>query len=82
MIVPQVPNPFDDDAQRLERVEAHLAVARRPWLAVFIGGGLVLGVWLALALAGWPGTGVVLVPIGLGMLLGAGIQLILARFSA
>ena len=49
---------------------------------MFIGGGLVLGVWLALALAGWPGTGVVLVPVGLGMLLGAGIQLILARFSA
>ena len=78
MFVPQVPNPFDDDAQRTERLEQQLETSRR-WRLVFFVGWLVLGVFGLLALLGYPGVGLVLVPIGAGMVIGGGIQLVLDR---
>jgi hypothetical protein len=68
---PQVPNPFDDDAQRMSRLESHVATSsrRRKW--VLIGGVVVLAAWGALAVAGLPGTGLALVPIGAFMILGS-----------
>ena len=78
MLVPRVPHPFDDDAQRTRRVEQHLAGSRR-WHLVFFCGWLVLAVFGLLALAGYPGAGVVLVPIGGGMVLGGAVQLLVDR---
>ena len=78
MFVPRVPNPFDDDAQRTQRLGQHLDDSRR-WRLVFVLGWLVLGVFGLLALLGYPGAGVVLVPIGVGMIVGGGIQLVLDR---
>jgi|GraSoiStandDraft_28_1057319.scaffolds.fasta_scaffold1032064_1 type IV secretory pathway TrbF-like protein len=78
MFVPRVPNPFDDDAQRTERLGQNLDDSRR-WRLVFFGGWLVLGVFGLLVLLGYPGSGVVLVPIGVGMIIGGGIQLVLDR---
>ena len=42
-------------------------------------GWLVLAAFLVLALAGWPGTGLILVPIGIGTIVASGIQLLLNR---
>ena len=78
MFVPRVPNPFDDDAQRTERLGRQLDASRR-WRLVFCVGWLVLGVWGLLALLGYPGAGLVLVPVGAGMIIGGGIQLVLDR---
>ena len=78
MVVPHVPNPFDDDAQRSQRVEQHLDDSRR-WRLVFFGGWLVLGIFGLLALLGYPGAGLVLVPIGAGMILGGAVQMFLDR---
>ena len=78
MVVPRVPNPFDDDAQRTARLEAHVE-GRTRWVIVVLAGLVVLGAWGVLSLAGQPGSGLVLVPIGLGMLIGGGIQLLVTR---
>lgn len=77
MLPPRLPNRYDDDEQRLRRLEAQEAGDRRRLLALFIGGWLVLAALLPFTLAGWGGVGVLLVPIGLGIVLGAGIQLAL-----
>jgi hypothetical protein len=42
-------------------------------------GWLVLAAYLVLALAGWPGSGLILMPIGVGMIIASGIQLLLSR---
>jgi hypothetical protein len=77
--VPPVRNPFDDDAQRLTRAEANVDTSSRYWRWVLIAGGVLLLVWAALAMAGLPGTGVFLVPIGVFMILGSAIQLLTNR---
>ena len=82
MFPARVPNPFDDDAQRTQRLEAHTDVSSRRGLLVFIGGWIVLVAFGLLALMGLPGTGVVLVPIGLIMILGSGIELVARRFGS
>jgi hypothetical protein len=78
---PQIPHPADEDQQRLKRLDALVDASHRRWLLVFLGGWLVLAAWLPLAVAGWPGAGVVFVPIGLGMVIGAGVQLLVDRLA-
>jgi hypothetical protein len=49
------------------------------WKWIFGCGWLVLIAFFVLWKLGWPGTGVILVPIGMFMLVGGGIQLLLNR---
>ena len=49
------------------------------WKRIFVVGWLVLAAFLLLALAGWPGTGLILVPIGIGTIIAGGIRLLLSR---
>jgi len=78
MFMPRLPNPFDDEMQRAQRVDQNLDTSRFTGI-VFFGGWLVVAVFGALALVGYPGTGLVLVPIGVGMIIGGGVQLLLDR---
>src|SRR4051812_42744207 len=79
---PSVPNPFDDDASRLQRAEANVEQGNLIWKLVFVGGLGLLGLWVVLAMMGIGGWGVLLAPIGLGMVIGAGVQLFIDRISA
>jgi len=72
---PRIPNRYDDDEQRLKRLEAQGEDPPRRPLALVAVGVVLLGATLALARAGWGGAGLILVPIGLGCALGGGIQL-------
>jgi hypothetical protein len=78
---PGILNPFDDDAQRHGRLDAQVETGRRWWRLVFVGGCAVVAAWAVLAVTGLPGTGIVLLPIGVGMILGSGIQLVVDRIS-
>jgi hypothetical protein len=78
---PGISNPFDDDAQRLGRLDAQVDTSRRWWRLVLAGGLVVVAVWAVLAVAGMAGTGIVLLPIGVGMILGSGIQLVVDRIA-
>ena len=79
---PDIPRPFEDDASRLQRAEANVERGTLIWKLVFIGGLAVLGFWGVLVMIGIGGWGVLLAPIGLGMLIGAGVQLFIDRISA
>lgn len=81
MLPPRIPNRYDDDDQRLRRLEAQDDQERRKWLVVFSVGLLLLLAMLPCLLVGWGGIGLILVPTGVGMMLGAGMQLVLARFA-
>jgi hypothetical protein len=75
----RVPNPFDDDAQRRERMEAQLPISSRR-AAVIIGGGCAALIGFGVAWhAGYPGTAVALVPFGTLMVLLGGIEFLLSR---
>ena len=74
-------NPLDTDDYRVRRLDARDFGRSRRWVIVACGGAGVLIVFGCLAALGLPGTGLVLVPVGLGMLLGGGIQLLLDRIS-
>jgi hypothetical protein len=77
----RVPNPFDDDAQREQRVDAQLPIGSRR-AALIVGGGCAALIgFFAAWLAGYPGVGAVLVPIGLVMVLLGGIELFLGRLA-
>jgi uncharacterized RDD family membrane protein YckC len=81
-LVPRIPNRYDDDEQRLRRLERQeRESAARLW-AVLLCGVALLALLVPLALIGWSGAGLLLLPLSLGMILGAGIQLALARFAA
>jgi hypothetical protein len=73
--IPRIPNPFDDDAQRLSRLEAQLDTSKRRRRWVLVAGVITLIVWAVLAKVGLPGTGLVLVPIGILMILGSVLEL-------
>ncbi len=75
MAVPRVPNPFEDDESRLARVEAHVATGGRRKRVLILGGVVALALWGGLVVAGYPGTGLVLVPIGIFMILGSFLEL-------
>ncbi|MBV9357739.1 MAG: hypothetical protein JO023_19680 [Chloroflexi bacterium] len=51
----------------------------RRWVLVLAAGVALLIVFRILAALGLPGTGLLLVPIGLGMAIDAGIELLLER---
>lgn len=70
--------PFQakDEAERQRRLDAQdfATATRSRWIV--LGGLVALALFVVLAIDGLPGTGVVLVPIGLGMLIGGGIDLL------
>lgn len=79
---PQLPDRYSSDEDRLVRLERQEAESRRKWLIVFAIGCLLLLAYIPLALVGWPGVMVLLAPLGLGMIIGAGILLLLDRASS
>ena len=79
VFIPGAKNPFDSEEDRTRRLDAREFARSRRWALVFGGGVVLLVVFGVLAALGLPGTGVVLVPIALGMVLGGGIQLLLDR---
>ena len=79
---PRVPNPFEDDSHRLQRLMGDDNRGKRIWRLVFVAGWVVLAVWAVLAFVGQGDFGVILAPIGMGMLIGSGIQLFIDRISA
>lgn len=80
-VFPQIPNRYDDDEQRLKRLEALDDDAPRRPLLIPVAGLLLLGAELLLSRIGWSGAGLIVVPLGLGLLLVGVIQLALARLS-
>jgi hypothetical protein len=82
VFMPRVPNPYDDEAQRAKRLEAQSEESPlRSW-TLFIGGWVALVAFGVLMLVGLPGAGLILVPIGIGLILGGGIPLFLDRLSS
>jgi hypothetical protein len=78
VLIPRDANPYQDDAQRTKNVENQLeADSPRHSLTLVIGGCAALVAFGVLWLVGLSWTGVLLVPIGLGLILGGGIPLIL-----
>jgi predicted phage tail protein len=69
----------EDESARMRRLIDEDDSDSPFWKWIFGGGCVALVAFAVLALAGWPGAGVVLVPIGLGMIIGGGIQLLLNR---
>lgn len=74
-------NPLDSEDERMRRMEARDFASSRRWVAIFIGGLAILAIFGILSLLGLPGLGIALVPIGLGMAVGAGLQLLVDRIS-
>ena len=79
MLPPQIPNRYDTDEQRMKRLEAQERGERRKWWLVFGLGCFLLIAYFPLALVGWDGLMLLLAPLGLGMIIGAGVQLFLER---
>jgi hypothetical protein len=79
MFLPGLPNDAEDEMARERRLEARDFRRSGYWRWVLVGGWIVLSVWGVCALFGLPGTGIVLVPVGMFMILGSGIQLLLER---
>jgi hypothetical protein len=80
-LFPQLPNRYDDDEQRLKRLEALEDDAPRRPLLLLVAGLFLLGVDLLLSRLGWGGAGLIVVPLGLGLTLVGVIQRALARMS-
>ena len=78
---PRITGPYDDDAERSSRVEAGMGDGLRRSAIIVSGGCLALLLFGILAMFGLPGWGLILVPIGLGMILGGGIELFLGRIG-
>ena len=74
-----VPNPFDDDAQRQSRMEANLPTSSRRAAAILATGCVALIAFAVLVPLGYPGAGIALVPVGMLLILGGGIELLLSR---
>ncbi|HEY8601016.1 MAG TPA: hypothetical protein VIL85_21455 [Thermomicrobiales bacterium] len=78
-ILPQLPNRYDDDEQRLRRLEALDDDTPRRSVIILVVGLSLLGAELLLGRIGWGGAGLILVPLGLGLALVGAIQLTLGR---
>jgi hypothetical protein len=79
VFTPGVPNPLNDESEHERRLAARDFGSSRKWRWVFVGGVLALVAFGVFAVLGFPGAGVILVPVGMGMILGSGIQLLLDR---
>jgi hypothetical protein len=81
MVVPpiwQEDNPRDE-RERQEIVARNVrSERRRSWLLI-IGGALILACMIPAVLAGLPGLGLLIVPIGLFMIIGGAIQISFER---
>ena len=71
--------PEQDDSARMRRLIDEDDSHSPFWRWVFVAGWIVLAAFGVLAFMGWPGSGLILVPIGLGLIVPAGIQLLLNR---
>jgi hypothetical protein len=78
---PGVPNPFDDDASRWQRAQSNVDHSSRKWAIVFVGGFVVLAVWALAVAFGQGDVGLIMAPVGLGMIVGGGVQLFIDRIS-
>ncbi len=76
-----IPGQFDNEEDRTRRLESQTFGPSRKWLVVFVLGLIALVAFGALTMVGYPGTGVILVPIGLGMVIGGGIQVLVDRMA-
>lgn len=81
MVVPPIwqEDNSRDERERQEIVARNVRSEQRRSLALVIGGFVVLACLLPAALAGLPGLGIVIVPTGLFMVIGGGIQLLFER---
>jgi hypothetical protein len=79
MFLPGLPNDAEDEMARERRLESRDFGSSRYWRWVLVGGLVVLAAWGVCVLVGLPGMGLVLVPVGIFMILGSGIQLLLDR---
>lgn len=79
MFPARVPNPFDDDAQRQQRMEAQLPISSRRAAAMIAAGCVALVGFVLAWHDGYPGTGALLVPFGMLMVLLGGIEFLLSR---
>jgi hypothetical protein len=73
--------PAADDSARMRRLIDEDDRDSPFWKWIFVAGWLVVAAFGILTAMGWPGTGLILVPIGLGMIIPGGIQLLLNRIS-
>jgi hypothetical protein len=72
--------PLDqDDSARMRRLIDQDDSDSPLWKWLFLSGWLVLAAFIVLAVTGWPGSGLVLVPIGLATIIASGIRLLLNR---
>jgi predicted phage tail protein len=78
MDFPRIPNRYDTEEQRLKRLEAQEATSRRTALAQCISGAILIVTTFVLAHFGWGGAGVLLVPVGFGLMIAGGIQIFTA----
>jgi len=74
-------NASESEAEREQRIEAQLGTNTLRSRLIVVGGIVALIAFAVCAATGFPGAGVILVPIGMGMLLGGGIELLLARMG-
>jgi hypothetical protein len=68
-----------DERERQEIVARNVRSERRRSLALVIGGFILLAMMLPAILAGLPGLGLIIVPTGLFMVIGGGVQLLFER---
>jgi predicted phage tail protein len=68
-----------DERERQEIVARNVRSERRRSLAVVIGGAILLATMLPATLVGLPGLGLIIVPTGLFMVIGGGVQLLFER---
>ena len=81
MFVPRIPTPFDDDARHQERI-AQMEDSPRRSIGLCVVGCVLLAAFGIFASMGWPGTGLILVPIACVMILAGAIPLVIDRLAS
>ena len=81
MFPARVPNPFDDDAQRQQRVDSQLPISTFRAAMIVCSGCAVLITFGVLWRFGFPGVGLALVPFGTLLIIAGGIELLLSRLG-
>jgi uncharacterized membrane protein YgdD (TMEM256/DUF423 family) len=82
MLPPQIPNRYDSEEARLKRLDDQEESQRRRSALILVVGILLLVAYLPLRIVGRDGAMLILTPIGLGMILVAGIQLLIERAAS